>query len=84
MLNHFNWDSVKLMDRCWKDYLTIKIMGEGACQSIQCQDTNCNILVDEDIVLKIISDEKIRLKYNRLMTNAYVECNKQIKWCPGK
>lgn len=58
---------------CWCDYLTTKIMDEGLGQSIECAAHKCDILVDDDTVMKLVSDARVKQKYQHLITNSFVE-----------
>ena len=48
---------------CWSDYLTTKIMDEGASQTIACPANDCDILVDDQTVYRLIKEPEVRLKY---------------------
>ncbi|XP_040566937.1 E3 ubiquitin-protein ligase arih1 [Lepeophtheirus salmonis] len=67
---------------CWSEYLTTKIMDEGASQMIQCPGS-CDMLVDDQTVMKLVTDQRVKLKYQHLITNSYVQCNRFLKWCPA-
>jgi len=67
--------------QCWTEYLTTKIMDEGASQMIECP--GCNIVVDDQTVMKLITDPGVKQKYQHLITNSFVQCNKFIRWCPS-
>lgn len=67
---------------CWARYLTTKIMDEGMGQTISCAALGCDILVDDESIVKLISDPKVKLKYQQLITNSFVECNRLLHWCP--
>lgn len=67
---------------CWIMYLSTKIMEEGQSGRITCAAHNCNMLVDDQTVLPLVTDPKVKLRYQQLITNSYVECNKQMRWCP--
>lgn len=58
---------------CWGEYLTTKIMEEGLGQSIACAAHGCDILVDDVTVMKLVSDPRVKLKYQHLITNSFVE-----------
>ncbi len=58
---------------CWTEYLTTKIMDEGASQSIECPGSNCDIVVDDQKVMELVKDSKIKLKYQQLITNSFVQ-----------
>jgi len=66
---------------CWTEYLTSKIMDEGASQMIECP--GCNIVVDDQTILTLITDPRVKLKYQHLITNSFVQCNRLLKWCPS-
>ncbi|CAG2180924.1 unnamed protein product, partial [Oppiella nova] len=67
---------------CWTQYLTTKIMSEGDVMAITCPDTDCKVVVDEEQVLQLITDETVRAKYQRLNTDSYVSSNRLLRWCP--
>lgn len=58
---------------CWREYLTTKIMQEGQGQSIACAAHGCDILVDDETVIRLITDSRVKLKYQHLITNNFVE-----------
>lgn len=66
---------------CYIGYLTYKIMQEGASQMIECPETKCHTIVDEPTLMSIVTDSKIKLKYQKLILDHYVQCNKLVKWC---
>ncbi len=66
---------------CWMEYLTTKIMDEGESQSIECPGSGCKILVDDQTVMKLVKEAKVKLKYQHLITNSFVECNRLMRWC---
>ena len=66
---------------CYIGYLTYKIMQEGASQMIVCPETKCHTIVDEPTLMSIVTDSKIKLKYQKLILDHYVQCNKLVKWC---
>ncbi|KAJ6636514.1 E3 ubiquitin-protein ligase ariadne-1 [Pseudolycoriella hygida] len=68
---------------CWGEYLTTKIMEEGLGQSIACAAHGCDILVDDVTVMNLVPDARVKLKYQHLITNSFVECNRLLRWCPS-
>lgn len=68
---------------CWQQYLTRKIMDEGISETISCP-AKCNIRVDDVTVLRLIESPDVHRKYQHLITNSFVECNRNMRWCPGK
>ncbi|KAK6631581.1 carbonyl reductase (NADPH-dependent) ari1 [Polyplax serrata] len=69
--------------QCWAEYLTTKIMEEGVGQTIACAAHGCDILVDDATVMRLVRDSKVKLKYQHLITNSFVECNRLLRWCPS-
>lgn len=68
---------------CWGEYLTTKIMEEGVGQSIACAAHGCDILVDDVRVMDLVPDSRVKVKYQHLITNSFVECNRLLRWCPS-
>ncbi|XP_028411294.1 E3 ubiquitin-protein ligase arih1l-like [Dendronephthya gigantea] len=68
--------------RCWKEYLTSKIMDEKK-ENIACPAVKCDILVNETFVGRILNDEIVKRKYHHLIANSFVVNNRLIKWCPA-
>jgi len=67
---------------CWQQYLTNKIISEGVCNAISCAENGCDIIVDDMTINQIIKDKKVMAKYQRLITNSFVDTNKFLRWCP--
>lgn len=59
--------------QCWDTYLTTKVMGEGRGQTIACPEHNCDIIVDDAKAMDSIRDEKVKRRYQHLITNSFVE-----------
>ncbi|XP_055854750.1 E3 ubiquitin-protein ligase ariadne-1 isoform X1 [Episyrphus balteatus] len=68
---------------CWGEYLTTKIVTEGNGQSIACAAHGCDILVDDVTVTKLVTDRRVKVKYQHLITNNFVLCNRLLRWCPS-
>ncbi|CAG0886605.1 unnamed protein product [Cyprideis torosa] len=68
---------------CWDQYLTTKIMEDGKGQSIPCPASACDVLLDDLTVMKLVKDSRVRLRHQHLITNSFVQCNRQLKWCPA-
>ncbi|XP_013780319.1 E3 ubiquitin-protein ligase arih1-like [Limulus polyphemus] len=73
----------RFCSECWSQYLTTKIMEEGMGQTISCAAHGCDILVDDQTVMTLITDPKVKLKYQHLITNSFVQCNRLLRWCPA-
>lgn len=48
-------------------------MEEGLGQSISCAAHGCDIIVDDVTVMKLVNDSRVKLKYQHLITNSFVE-----------
>jgi len=68
---------------CWSEYLTTKIMDEGMGQTISCAAHGCSILVDDETVTRLVTEPRVRQRYQHLITNSFVECNRCLSWCPS-
>ncbi len=60
---------------CWSEYLTTKIMDEGASQTISCPTNGCNTLVDDEIVYMLITESEVKLIYQvtRMVINYFLK-----------
>lgn len=68
---------------CWNEYLTTQIVESGLAEAISCAAHNCSILLDDETVLKLVKDSKVKTKYQQIVINNFVLCNKQMRWCPS-
>lgn len=73
----------RFCSQCWMEYLTTKVMDEGMGQTISCAAHGCDILVDDATVMLLVTDAKVKLKYQQIITNSFVECNRLLRWCPA-
>lgn len=58
---------------CWCEYLTTKILEEGLGQSIACAAHDCDILVDDVTVMTLVTDQRVKSRYQKTVTNSFVE-----------
>jgi ariadne-1 len=58
-------------------------MVEGMGQTISCAAHKCDILVDDNTVMSLVEDPKVKVRYQHLITNSFVECNRLMRWCPS-
>ncbi|KAI9326874.1 hypothetical protein BDR26DRAFT_809226 [Obelidium mucronatum] len=66
---------------CYSQYLHTKIVDEGEAARIQCPDSKCHVLVDEESVEGIV-DPSVFRRYKNLLLKAYVDDTPSLKWCP--
>lgn len=64
--------SHEFCEDCWCQYLTIKI-ADGDADSICCPAEKCDVIVDDVKIMQLVADEKIKQKYQHLMTNSFVQ-----------
>lgn len=55
---------------CWSQYLTVKI-NEGS-ELISCQNLKCDIVMDDPTVNQLLTDDKLKARYKRWITNNFV------------
>uniref|UniRef100_A0A8C9S7L0 RBR-type E3 ubiquitin transferase n=1 Tax=Scleropages formosus TaxID=113540 RepID=A0A8C9S7L0_SCLFO len=70
-LNYPNSVSITLS---YKYILMEQSLGEKLCLRTLICDVNFQ---------RLITDSKVKLKYQHLITNSFVECNRLLKWCPA-
>ncbi|KAL5014206.1 hypothetical protein ScPMuIL_008476 [Solemya velum] len=67
---------------CWDCYFQVQI-GQGLTTNIQCMGKDCDILVPEDFLCKLISSPESREKYSRLLFIAHIDSHPELRFCPG-
>ncbi|KAI3880484.1 hypothetical protein MKX03_001692 [Papaver bracteatum] len=67
---------------CWTQYVSIKISDGPGCLGLQCPEPSCRVVVGQDMVNELVSDED-KEKYSRYLVRSYVEDQKNIKWFPS-
>jgi len=68
---------------CWNEYLITKILTENNGENIFCPSSQCDILVDENFVIKILQDSNVRSRYHKLIADSFVQSNHLMRWCPA-
>lgn len=63
---------------CWKDFLRHAIES-GSLQSITCPA--CPALIDDDLIIPHITNERHRERYTQIITDSFVQFNRLLKWC---
>ena len=58
---------------CWNAFLSNKIMNEGMGQQITCCGYDCRVLVSDEAVMSLLTDSSIKVKFQRVITNNFVE-----------
>lgn len=68
---------------CWGQFLNIKLKEDGLVDFISCPAENCEIPVEDDLVLRFATSSEAQQRFNKMLTNSFVEQTKKMKWCPG-
>ncbi|XP_043189750.1 E3 ubiquitin-protein ligase ariadne-1-like isoform X2 [Amphibalanus amphitrite] len=68
---------------CWSGYLTTRVMEDGVGCTISCAAHGCDILVDDETVLRLVTEPRVLARYQRLITDTFVQCNRRLCWCPS-
>ncbi|XP_047738111.1 E3 ubiquitin-protein ligase arih1-like [Hyalella azteca] len=67
---------------CWSEYISTKVVDEGTGQCITCAGYNCPVVVEDSQVMSLLKDPKVKLIYQHRISQSFVECNRQLRWCP--
>jgi len=52
-------------------------------QVTPCPCYGCDEIIEDDLVMNILTDKTVRATYLRLVTDCYVQTNLKMGWCPG-
>ena len=95
----FRWDSnpvnldsvniavnVQTIGRPWFLYLITYSFFSliGLSQNITCAAFNCFNIVDDKAVMNLVSEDTVKVRYRQSICRSYVNCNKRLRWCPGR
>lgn len=58
---------------CWNQYLTVKIAEEGLTEHLLCMQAKCKVSVTDEIVMDIVNDASVKMKYQYFMTKNFVQ-----------
>lgn len=67
---------------CWSMHYETQI-SQGISTQIGCMAPNCNVLVPEDLVLKLLTRPLMRDKYQQFAFQDYVKSHPELRFCPG-
>lgn len=67
---------------CWSMHFETQI-NQGISTGICCMATHCNVLVPEELVLKLLNRPQMRTKYQHFAFNDYVKSHPELRFCPG-
>eukprot|EP00040_Diaphanoeca_grandis_P013319 m.67350 g.67350 ORF g.67350 m.67350 type:complete len:521 (+) comp23799_c0_seq2:145-1707(+) len=69
-------------NECWGGHLETQIVDLGKAY-IACPAMDCDKLIDELTVTKLITDKKTLSKYQTAIARVFVQGNKRVKFCPA-
>lgn len=67
---------------CWSIHFETQI-NQGISTGIGCMATKCNVLVPEELVLKLLNRPQLRNKYQHFAFQDYVKSHPELRFCPG-
>jgi len=67
---------------CWQMHFEIQIH-QGVSTTMSCMSQDCDILVDEDLVLSHVKTPGLGERYKHLCFLDYVRCHPNLRFCPG-
>ncbi|WFD30423.1 RBR-type E3 ubiquitin transferase [Malassezia sp. CBS 17886] len=68
--------------QCYQHYAEQKVREEGESGRIQCMNEQCNLIVDEGTMSKLLPPDTLN-RYRVLLDRAYVDDNQSVRWCPA-
>lgn len=66
---------------CWNQYLDTKIV--DGTDMILCAAHKCDMLIEDEMVLRLLENEKSKMKFGFDIINMFVQSNPLIRWCPA-
>lgn len=48
-------------------------MDDGVGNSILCPKSNCDVIIDDEMVIDLVGDEEVKRRYQHLITNSFVQ-----------
>jgi ariadne-2 len=67
---------------CWTTHVKVKI-GEGLSTEITCMAQNCDLVVLEDLIMRLPLANYLRLQYRQFAFHNYVRSHSQLRFCIG-
>ena len=67
---------------CWVEHINTRISDHQGSQMIECPG-NCKVILDDETVLKLLSERGGQERYQEFITASYIQSNPRLRWCPG-
>lgn len=68
--------------RCWCAYFSVQVK-QGVSSGLQCMAQECDLLVPEDFVLRLLTDSSLRQRYHHFAFSDCVRSHPQLRFCTG-
>lgn len=72
----------KFCKYCWESYLNSKIL-DSPKAAITCAAHKCVALMDDEMILGLLTKNHIKEKFHMLIRNSFVQHNPLLRWCPA-
>eukprot|EP01128_Nolandella_sp_AFSM9_P004514 TRINITY_DN203_c0_g1_i1.p1 TRINITY_DN203_c0_g1~~TRINITY_DN203_c0_g1_i1.p1 ORF type:complete len:511 (+),score=102.99 TRINITY_DN203_c0_g1_i1:232-1764(+) len=73
----------RFCNKCWSRFIVVGV-NDGKITDLVCPQKDCDIFLDSRFVNSALKHEtKVLEKYNRLLSDAFVNGSANIRWCPG-
>ncbi|EEF52514.1 Protein ariadne-1, putative [Ricinus communis] len=69
---------------CWTQHFIVKI-NEGQSRRVRCMEPKCNAVCDDAKIRRLVyaNNPILAEKFDRFLSESYIEDNKKVKWCPS-
>lgn len=68
---------------CLSLYIKTQITEEGGLLSvIKCPGFQCMFEMEDESVLELLEDPRLKVKYQQIVANGFVQNHRLMKWCP--
>ncbi|KAK2189848.1 hypothetical protein NP493_95g01008 [Ridgeia piscesae] len=67
---------------CWQMHFQVQIQN-GVSTELECMGKDCNVLMPEDFVLSIVTNPRLRDKYQEYGFQDHVKSHPELRFCPG-
>ena len=63
---------------CWREYITTKIVDEANSQSVTCAGHDCQVVVEDTEVMRLLQDSKVKVIYQHRISQSFVEVGNHL------
>lgn len=85
---HFETQVRKKIAPAGNVFLILKLIlkfqiSQGISTQIRCMESNCDLMIPEDLVLSLVTKPVLRDRYQHFSFQDYVKSHKELRFCPG-